>query len=40
MLSITCRQKIYAAMFDGTLPDALPTYESDKMENILKNHKH
>lgn len=30
-------KKIYAAMFDGTLPDVLPAYDSDKMENILKD---
>ena len=30
-------KKIYAAMFDGTLPDVLPAYDYDKMENILKD---
>lgn len=30
-------KKIYAAMFDGTLPDVLPAYDANKMKHILKD---
>ena len=30
-------KKIYAAMFDGTLPDVLPAYDANKMKHILED---
>ena len=29
-------KKVYAAMFDGTLEDVLPSYDEHKIQNILE----